>query len=191
MIYTVQVTGGVPKHVTYRSPSWWHVVTTDGSAVAYTAQHDDGSDIYNYPIEGGEDLKLTTDFDQTDEPDYTPDGEWTWFKGARAVSMDLWRMRKGGSDLERMTSDPSDHWFLQPSPDEKSVLYLSYAAGTEGYPCNEHLELRLFLLHDGRILICFPYMVGKAPSGSQMEQKRNAFCFRGCSAIRLSVANSL
>ena len=66
--------------------------------------------------------------------------------------MDLWRMLKDASDLERMTNDPSDNWFLLPSPDGKSVLYLSYAAGTEGHPRNKHVELRLFSLNDGNSL---------------------------------------
>ena len=59
-----------------------------GSTVAYTALRDDIFDIYTCPIEGGEEFKLTTDFEHTDGPDYTPDGEWIWFNGARAVSMD-------------------------------------------------------------------------------------------------------
>ena len=88
MIYTIHVTGGVPKRVTYQSPSWWHGVTSDGSTVAYTARRDGIFDIYTCPIEGGEEFKLTKDFDHTDGPDYTPDEEWIWFKGARAALMD-------------------------------------------------------------------------------------------------------
>ena len=61
-------------------------------------------------------------------------------------------MRKDGSDLQRMTNDPSDDWFPHSSPDGKSVLYLTYAAGTEGHPRNKHLELRLLSLNDGNSL---------------------------------------
>ena len=61
-------------------------------------------------------------------------------------------MRKHGLDLERMTNDPSDDWFPHPSSDGKSVLYLSYAAGTEGHPRNKYVELRLFSLNDGNSL---------------------------------------
>ncbi len=69
MIYTVQVTGGVPKRVTYQRPSWWHGVTPDGSTVAYTAQRNGIFDIYTCSIEGGEEFKLTQDFEHTDGPD--------------------------------------------------------------------------------------------------------------------------
>ena len=69
MIYTVQVTGGVPKRVNYQSPSWWHGATPDGSTVAYTARCDGIFDIYTCPIEVGEALKLTQDSDHTDGSD--------------------------------------------------------------------------------------------------------------------------
>ena len=62
--------------------------------------------------------------------------------------MDLWHMRKNDSDLERMTNGPSDDWFPHSSPDGKFVLYVSYAAGTEGHPRNKHAELRRFSLND-------------------------------------------
>ena len=58
-------------------------------------------------------------------------------------------MRKYVSDLERMTNDPSDNWFPQPSPDGKSLLYLSYAPGTGGHSRNIHVEFRKFSLNDG------------------------------------------
>ena len=62
VIYTVQVTGGVPKRVTYQSPSWWRCITSDGSTVAYTARRDGIFDIYNCPLEGGEEFKLVKRF---------------------------------------------------------------------------------------------------------------------------------
>lgn len=46
MIYMFQVTGGVPKRVTCKSPSWWHGVTPDGSTVAYVARRDSVFDTY-------------------------------------------------------------------------------------------------------------------------------------------------
>ena len=63
---------------------------------------------------GGKEQKLTERFDHTDGPDYSPDGEWIWFNGAREGSMNLWRMRHDGSDLERMIDDCSDDWFPIP-----------------------------------------------------------------------------
>ena len=42
--------------------------------------------------------------------------------------------------------------FSHPSPDGKFFLYLSYAAGIEGYPHNKHVKLRLYSLNDGNSL---------------------------------------
>ena len=88
VIYTVQVTGGVAQRLTYQSPYWWHGITSDGFTVAYTARRDGIFDIYTCPIEGGEEFKLTKDFDHSEGPNYTPNGEWIWFNGAQAASMD-------------------------------------------------------------------------------------------------------
>ena len=61
-------------------------------------------------------------------------------------------MRKDGSVLKSITNDPSDDWFPHLSPDGKSFLYLSYAAGIEGHPRKKHLKLRLYSLNDGNSL---------------------------------------
>ena len=149
IIYTVPYSGGRPSQVTDASPSWWHGVSPDGKTLAYTARRNGVFDIYSCPFEGGVEKKLTDDFDHTDGPDYTVDGEWIWFNGSKSGSMDLWRMRPDGTDLERMTSGPSVDWFPHPSPDGKTVLYLAYEAGTEGHPRNHNVELRLLHLKDG------------------------------------------
>ena len=57
--------------------------------------------------------------------------------------MQLWRMRPDGTALERMTDDPRSNWFPHPSPDGASLLFLSYAPGTDGHPRDKHVELRL------------------------------------------------
>ena len=149
IIYTVPYSGGRPSQVTDASPSWWHGISPDGKTLAYTARRNGVFDIYSCPFEGGVEKKLTDDFDHTDGPDYTADGEWIWFNGSKSGSMDLWRMRPDGTDLERMTSGPSVDWFPHPSPDGKTVLYLAYEAGTEGHPRNHNVELRLLHLKDG------------------------------------------
>ena len=63
--------------------------------------------------------------------------------------MNLWRVRRDGTDLERMTSGASVDWFQHPSPDGKTILYLAYEAGTAGHPRNPNVELRLLHLKDG------------------------------------------
>jgi len=149
IIYTVPYTGGTPSRVTPATPSWWHGISPDGGTLVYTAKRDGVFDIYRCPVEGGAEQRLTEGFDHTDGPDYTADGAWIWFNGSRQGSMDLWRMRPDGADLERMTSGPSADWFPHPSPAGDGILYLAYAAGTEGHPRNHDVELRLLNVEDG------------------------------------------
>lgn len=85
-------------------------------------------------------------------------------------------MRKDDSDLERMTTDLRNDWFPHPSPDEKSVLYLSYAAGTEGHLHNKQVKLRLFSLDYGNSLkLLSLYGWQGAVKCSQLEQEREVF----------------
>ena len=142
-IYTVPLAGGTPTPVTRTSPSWWHGISPDGTTIVYTARRNGVFDIFRCPIEGGEEQRLTEDFDHTDGPDYTADGAWIWFNGERQGSMDLWRMRPDGTDLQRMTDSPSVDWFPHPAPDGRHVLYLAYEAGTDGHPRDRDVELRL------------------------------------------------
>ena len=52
---------------------------------------------------------------------------------------------------EQITFDDRVNWFPHPSPDGRSVLYLSYPAGTLGHPANLDIELRLIDLATGSV----------------------------------------
>jgi Tol biopolymer transport system component len=142
-IYTLPISGGAPKRVTEKTPSYWHGWSPDGRTLAYVGKRDTTYQVYTCPTAGGVETQLTTDFDHCDGPDYTPDGRWIWFNGEKAGDIDLWRMHPDGSGLERMTGDTSVNWFPHPSPDGKSVLYLAYQSGTRGHPAMQSVELRL------------------------------------------------
>lgn len=140
-IYTLPVSGGVPKPVTSHTPSYWHGWSPDGRTLAYVGKRTEGFDVYTISVDGGEERCLIDGFDHCDGPDYTPDGEWIWFNGERESEVDLWRMRTDGSDLQKMSDDEFVNWFPHPSPDGKSVLYLAFPPGTKGHPANLHVSL--------------------------------------------------
>jgi Tol biopolymer transport system component len=142
-IYTVPVTGGVPRQVTENVPSYWHGWSPDGENLAYVGKRKETYQIYTCPVGGGAEIQLTKDFDHCDGPDYTPDGEWVWFNGERFGQVDLWRVRPDGSDIERMTTDGRVNWFPHPAPDGQTVLYLAYEAGVKGHPRDQNVELRI------------------------------------------------
>lgn len=142
-IYTLPMSGGAPKRVTDKVPSYWHGWSPDGETLAYCAKRDGVFDIWTCPAGGGAETRITDGKGHSDGPDYTPDGAWIWFNSSRGGTMQLWRSRPDGTGTEQMTNDERVNWFPHPSPDGKSVLYLAYENGIEGHPRDKDVELRL------------------------------------------------
>ena len=160
-IYTLPVTGGAPRRVTEKGPSYWHGWSPDGERLAYVAKRADTYQVYTCPLVGGIETQVTKDFDHCDGPDYTPDGEWIWFNGERHGQVDLWRVRPDGSDLEEMTADERVNWFPHPSPDGQSVLYVAYEAGVKGHPRDHDVELRMMPSTGGEPKVLFSLCGGQ------------------------------
>lgn len=142
-IWILPVTGGKPHRATEKVPSWWHGWSPDGTTLAYVGRREGEFGLYTIPPGGGEERLLISGGGHYDGPDYSPDGAWIWFNSDRTGSMDLWRIPAAGGAPERMTDDDRVNWFPHPAPDGRSVLYLSYAPGTEGHPRDRNVELRL------------------------------------------------
>lgn len=143
-IYTLPITGGVPRRVTALTPSWWHGWAPDGARIAYAAARGGGPvRIATSGVDGSDERFLTEGFTHCDGPDYTPDGRWIWFNGETGGRVCLWRMRPDGADLQRMSGDNRVHWFPHPAPDGGQVLYLAFPPGTRGHPRGCEVELRL------------------------------------------------
>jgi Tol biopolymer transport system component len=181
-VYTLPLEGGEPKRVTEKVPSYWHGWSPDGERLAYVGKRPETSgtfQVFTCPVEGGRDQQVTQDFDHCDGPDYTPDGKWIWFNGERAGSVQLWRVRPDGSDLEQMTRDNRVNWFPHPSPDGKHVAYLAYEEGTRGHPANRNVELRLLPAAGGAPQHLLSLFGGQGtlnvPSWAPDDSKRFAF----------------
>jgi TolB protein len=150
-IYTLPITGGTPKRITERAPSYWHGWSPDGQTLAYCAERNGEFDIYTIPVEGGVETRLTTAKGLDDGPDYTADGQWIYFNSDRAGTMQVWRMRADGSTQEQVTNDEVQNWFPHPSPDGKWLVFLSYAEDVKGHPENKDVTLRVMPLAGGKI----------------------------------------
>jgi TolB protein len=151
-IYVVPAQGGEPRLVTPEAPSFWHGWSPDGRTLAYCAGRAGGSyDIYSVPVEGGSERRLTHSPALDDGPDYTPDGEWIYFNSARSTVMRIWRMRPDGSEQEQVTFDEAyADWFPHPSPDGRSIVFLSYERSVQGHPPNRDVCLRLLPIEGGQ-----------------------------------------
>src|SRR5438477_1608300 len=143
IVYTVPTTGGTPKRITAKGPSYLHGWSPDGRWLVYVGQRHDEFDIYKIPATGGAEIRLTTAPGLDDGPEYTPNGRYIYFNSARSGRMQIWRMTPNGSDQEQITTDEYQNWFPHPSPDGKWLVFLSYDRGVEGHPPNKEVLLRL------------------------------------------------
>lgn len=146
-IYTVPLTGGVPRLITPLAPSYLHGWSPDGQTLAYCAERGGEYDIYTIPVLGGIEKRLTTAPGLNDGPEYSSDGEYIWFNSVRSGLMQAWRMKADGSEQTQMTFDEERNtWFPHISPDNKLVVMLSYRKGDlnpdEHLP-HKDVELRL------------------------------------------------
>jgi Tol biopolymer transport system component len=149
LIYVLPSSGGAPRLVTPRGPSYWHGWSPDGKTLAYCAERNGNYDVYTIPVEGGEETRLTTAPGLDDGPDYAPDGS-IWFNSVRTGVMKIWRMNPDGSDQTQVTANEEwADWFPHPSPDGKQVVFLSYDRSVEGHPANKDVVLRLMPLAGG------------------------------------------
>lgn len=148
-IYRMTYPNGVPKRVTHIVPSYWHGVSPLGDVIAYAGFRNDICQIITADPNGCGEQILTSGFDHCDGPDFSADGQWIWFNGEKDGAVDLWRMHRDGSALERMTKDDSVNWFPHPDPTGTHVLYLAYPPGTKGHPANLPVTLRLMPAQGG------------------------------------------
>jgi TolB protein len=151
VIYTVPITGGIPKQVTPVGPSYLHGWSPDGRWLTYTAQREGDFDIYKIPSEGGEEVRLTTTQGLDDGPEYSPDGAYIYFNSTRSGRMQLWRMKPDGSEQTQITNDTLNNWFPHPSPDGKSLLFLSFQADVkpDEHPFYKQVYLRMVPIEGG------------------------------------------
>lgn len=139
-VYVLPIGGGEPRLVTPNAPSYLHGWSPDGGEFAYCAfrEHDGRRevDIYAIAADGGEERRLTGG-GFNDGPEYSPDGGYIWFNSTRSGLMQIWRMRRNGSEQTQMTFNDRNNWFAHVSPNGKRVVYLAY--GQNDLEASEHL----------------------------------------------------
>lgn len=148
LVYIVPITGGVPRRITQKSPSYWHGWSPDGRTLAFVGQRNGDFDIYAIPVTGGEETRLTTAKGLDDGPEYSPDGKYIYFNSERTGHMQIWRMKADGSEQEQVTFGEDNDWFPHISPDGQWMVFLTYDKSVTGHPENKDVSLRLMSLKD-------------------------------------------
>ncbi len=146
-IYTFPAEGGIPRLITPMAPSYLHGWSPDGKELAYCAERKGNYDVYAIPAEGGEEIRLTTAEGLDDGPEYSPCGKYIWFNSVRSGLMQIWRMKKDGSEQTQMTFDEQRNaWFPHVSPDGETVVFIAYRKGDlrpDQHLPNKEVELML------------------------------------------------
>jgi Tol biopolymer transport system component len=146
IIYTVPTTGGTPRQITPKGPSYLHGWSPDKKHLVFTGQRSGNFDIYRVPAAGGDEVRLTDANGLDDGPEYTPDGKYIYFNSARTGTMQIWRMKADGSEQEAVTKGEFHDWFPHISPDGKWIVFLSFLkeeVKADDHPFYKHVYLRL------------------------------------------------
>lgn len=171
-VYITSADGSAPRQLVVAAPSYFHGWSPDGRYVAIVANRDGRQyDLYRVPAAGGPEERLTFDSAHDDGPDYSPDGRWIYFNSGRGGGSHIWRMPAEGAGVadrnaERITGDDREDWFPHPSPDGKSLIFLSLPHGTEGH--NERglrVQLRIIALPGDRVREVSPRVLATFTGG--------------------------
>jgi TolB protein len=152
IVYTVPVTGGAPKQITPKGPSYMHGWSPDGKWLVFCGDREGEFDVYKIPAAGGEEVRLTTAKGLDDGPEYTPDGKYIYFNSVRSGLMQIWRMKPDGSDQEQVTNDDYDNWFAHISPNGKWMVFLTFLKDEVEpgiHPPYKHVYIRLLPVTGG------------------------------------------
>ena len=153
IVYTVPITGGTPKQITPKGPSYTHGWSPDGKFIVFCGDRNGEFDVYKVPAEGGPEVRLTDAKGLDDGPEYTPDGKYIYFNSVRSGLMQIWRMKPDGSEQEQVTNDEYDNWFAHISPDGKWLVFLTFLP-TEVqpgiHPPYKHVYIRLLPITGGK-----------------------------------------
>ena len=151
IVYTLPSTGGTPRRVTAKGPSYLHGWSPDGRWLVYTGQRNGEFDVYKIPAGGGEEIRLTSTPGLDDGPEFAPDGKYIYFNSSRTGRMQIWRMRPDGSAQEQVTNDGFNNWFPHISPDGRWITYIAFPpdVAADDHPFYKHVLIRLMPIGGG------------------------------------------
>jgi Tol biopolymer transport system component len=144
--------GGAPRLLT-TSVSYFHSWSPDGKTILFTRSSGGSNNIYAISVDGGPETALTSGSGISDDPDFSADGQFIYFNTDRWGGMQIARMKPDGSNVEQITFDHFKNWTPHPSPDGRSIVFLSYNPEVTTHAANQDIALRILSTADGTIRV--------------------------------------
>ncbi|BDC50175.1 hypothetical protein F183_A24910 [Bryobacterales bacterium F-183] len=135
-VFVSNADGSNVRLLTAESPSYFHGWSPDGKWLAFVGKRNDKFELFRVSVNGGAEQRLTAEGGYDDGPEYSRDGKWIYFNSNRGgKGWNIWRIpaEGGAGKAEQVTNDALEDWFPHFSPDGRSLLFLSFPAGTEGH----------------------------------------------------------
>jgi Tol biopolymer transport system component len=148
-VWVLPVTGGEPKLITEKTPSYFHGWAPDNKHLVYVAIRD-GKKVYNIyrnSTEGNDEVALTNieAGQHVDGCEYSPDGKYIYYNGNHTGTMQIWRIKPDGTGREQLTFDKYNNWFPHISPDGKWIFFISFPLDIDpnSHPSYKRVLLRI------------------------------------------------
>jgi len=147
-VFIANMDGSKARLVANGVPSYFHGFSPDGKWFAYTGERAGNFDLYRMEVEGGLEERLTMHKELDDGPDYSPDGKWIYMNSERSGHNQVWRIPADGAGdkdefAQHVVQSETSDWFPHPSPNGKSIVFISFPKGTRGHPPNRQVQLKL------------------------------------------------
>ncbi len=105
-IWTADLDGSSPQQLTFHNgpiviaPRW----SPDGGRIAFSSQAGTNRDIYVVRADGSEAQRLTWESSQDDNPSWSRDGRWIYFRSDRSGIAQIWKIPAGGGPAVPVTA---------------------------------------------------------------------------------------
>ncbi len=152
-VYVMDLDGGTPRLLTEEAPSYFHGWSANNKDIYYVAQREsDVYNIYKMSAKGGKEQQITSNTEgYVDGPEESPDGKYIYYNDNQTGTMQIWRMKKDGTNPEQLTFDEYNDWYPHVSPDGKWIAFLSYDKDVppDAHPSYRRVMLRMMSLSGG------------------------------------------
>ena len=111
---------------------WAPIFSHDGALVAYVSKINGNTEIFIARSDGGNARPISNHPAEDDHPAWFPGNRALAFASRRDGAWEIYRMNADGSEVRRLTFEGGDNRFVDVSPDDGRIAYVSLNTGYPG-----------------------------------------------------------